>query len=78
MSEVQRRIAGTVLDALDRVAFMTVAQLSRLAGVSEASVVRFVRFLGFEKYQDFKAALSDRVMERLSTTERSRDISHLS
>nr|WP_315100630.1 MurR/RpiR family transcriptional regulator [uncultured Fretibacterium sp.] len=74
MSGVQKRLAACVLDAFDEVAFMTASQLGKFARVSEASVVRFVRLLGFERYQDFRADLSQTLMDRLSTTERSKDI----
>lgn len=77
MSGVQKRLAACVLDAFDKVAFMTASQLGQLAGVSEASVVRFVRLLGFKRYQDFRADLSHTLMDRLSTTERSKDINVL-
>ena len=77
MSEVQKKLAAAILNALDEVAFMTASQLGKFAGVSEASVVRFVRLLGFERYQDFRADLSHTLMDRLSTTERSKDIGTL-
>lgn len=77
MSPVQKHIAMTILDAPEAVAFLTAAQLSRRAGVSEASVVRFARMLGFSRYNEFRAALSRVLMDRLSTTERSRDVAAL-
>lgn len=77
MSEVQKKLATAVLNALDEVAFMTASQLAKVAGVSEASVVRFVRLLGFERYQDFRTDLSHTLIDRLSTTERSKDIDTL-
>ncbi len=77
MSAVQRKLAAAVLNAFDEVAFMTASQLGKFAGVSEASVVRFVRLLGFNRYQDFRAALSHTLIDRLSTTERSKGIDTL-
>lgn len=75
MSPVQKRIAMTVMNAAEEVAFMTAARLGEHAQVSEASVVRFVRMLGFSKYNEFRAALSRALMDRLSTTERSKLVS---
>ena len=78
MSPVQKRIALMILNAPEEAAFMTAAQLGKYANVSEASVVRFARMLGFAKYNEFKAALSRVLMDRLSTTERSKDVVALS
>ena len=75
MSTVQKHIAMTVMSAPEAAAFMTAAQLSGHAGVSEASVVRFVRMLGFPKYHDFRESLSQLLMDKLTTTERSKDVS---
>ena len=42
-----------------KVVFMTIKELSQATGVSEATVVRFVRTLGFVGYNDFLHALRD-------------------
>lgn len=77
MSAVQKQIAMAILNAPEAVAFMTATQLGKHAGVSEASVVRFARMLGFPKYNEFRAALSRVLMSRLTTTERSKDVAAL-
>jgi DNA-binding MurR/RpiR family transcriptional regulator len=77
MSPVQKHIAATILNTPETVAFMTAAQLGRRADVSEASVVRFVRVLGFSRYNEFRKALSRILMDRLSTAERSKDLAAL-
>jgi DNA-binding MurR/RpiR family transcriptional regulator len=66
------------MSAPETVAFMTAAQLGRRAEVSEASVVRFVRVLGFSRYNEFREALSRVLIDRLSTTERSKNLAALS
>ncbi|MDR1623297.1 MAG: MurR/RpiR family transcriptional regulator [Synergistaceae bacterium] len=77
MSPIQKHIATAIMNAPEPVAFMTAAQLGRYASVSEASVVRFVRVLGFSRYNEFKKALSHILIDRLSTTERSKDLATL-
>ena len=54
------RILGEyVIENLPKVVFMTVAELAKACGVSEATVVRFVAQLGFGGYTSFKQALRD-------------------
>lgn len=47
LSPNQRRLARHVADNYQAVAFSTVSDLSRLSGVSEATVVLFAAALGF-------------------------------
>lgn len=52
-------INSFVLEHPRKVVFMTIKELSRATGVSEATVVRFVRTLGFAGYNDFLHDLRD-------------------
>jgi len=49
---------------------MTAAHLSRKAGVSEATVVRFARRLDFSGYPEMQGALRENLQNRLSTVTR--------
>ena len=50
--------------------FMTIAELARTCRVSEASVVRFVAQLGYDRYADFQQFLRDLVDTELTLLER--------
>ena len=65
----KRRLGQYIIDNCDRAAFMTADMLAESAGVSESSVVRFARQLGFEGYSDMRRALQRVLRERLATPE---------
>ncbi len=53
----EKKVADYVLSRMDAVAGLSIAELSRRAGVSQPTVIRFVRALGFSGYRRFKFAL---------------------
>ncbi len=53
----EQKVARVVLDDPETMSRATLADVSQLAGVSEPSVLRFARSLGFNGFQDFKYAL---------------------
>ncbi|MDO9507930.1 MAG: MurR/RpiR family transcriptional regulator [Thermovirgaceae bacterium] len=73
MSPSQLKIARFILDSPQEVAFLTASRLASLVGVSEATVVRFASFLGFDGYGKMKDSISHMVLDELSTVERIRD-----
>ncbi len=70
MTPSQRRIADLVLGATEDAVFLTARQLAQRVQVSEATVIRFARFLGFTGYQEFYTAMTAYLMDRLSTIRR--------
>jgi RpiR family carbohydrate utilization transcriptional regulator len=54
----ERRVATAVLADPDAATARPIAELARLAGVSEPTVIRFCRALGCSGFQDFKLALA--------------------
>ena len=58
MTSVERRITADVLSNAERAAASSITALATRAGVSEASIVRFCRSLGFRGYPDFRLALA--------------------
>ncbi len=54
-----RRLADFVLASPDKAVFMTTRQLAAAVNTSEATVVRFVRQLGFDNYAIFINTLRD-------------------
>lgn len=70
MSKSQRKIAVYLLSNTESVPFFNVGQLAKMVGVSEATVVRFATFLGYEGYPELQRALQDAVKKQLTTVER--------
>ncbi len=70
MSKAQTKIATYILENRHSVPFLTGSKLAKLTGVSEATVVRFVTFLGYQGYSEFQQDLVDSVEKQLNTAER--------
>ena len=70
-----RLLADFVLSRPDKAVFMTTRKLAAAVGVSEATVVRFVRQLNYESYARFIDALRDLIDTELTLIERSRLVS---
>lgn len=66
----QRALARYVLSHYQGVAFANVKELARLSGVSEATIVRFARALGFSGYPGFQKEVRRLVRADLKGTER--------
>ena len=49
LSKVEVQIANYILNQIDTVGMMTSSSLAQASGVSDTSVIRFIRKLGFEK-----------------------------
>ncbi len=69
-SKGQKKLADFINEHYDLAAFMTAAKLGKVAGVSESTAVRFATELGFEGYPEFRQALEELVMQRLSAVKR--------
>lgn len=65
-----RRLADFVLSSPDKAVFMTTRQLAAAVDTSEATVVRFVRHLGFSNYAVFISTLRDLIDRELTLVER--------
>lgn len=59
MTEGQQVIARYILDNLADTAFMTIQDLAEECGVSEASIVRFARLLGYNGFPDLKSDIQE-------------------
>jgi len=60
----ERRVARTLLADYPAAGLSTVAELAALASTSSATVVRFMRKLGFDGYPGFQSALLDELSVR--------------
>ena len=68
-SKRQKAIAKYICENSEIVAFMTAQMLAEAAGVSESSVVRFARQLGYDGYIELRRALQQMIKERIATRE---------
>ncbi len=79
MSKQQKNLASFIEKHYEAVAYMKLQELSQSAGVSEATILRFISELGFEGYHDFRNTLEEELkskltsLQRLNSTERYRD-----
>lgn len=67
-----KKLADFVLSNPDKAVFMTTRKLAVAVGVSEATVVRFVRQLGYASYAQFIKALREVIDTELTLLERGR------
>jgi DNA-binding MurR/RpiR family transcriptional regulator len=72
LSGGQRRVVEFFVSHCDRAVFLTSLQVAHEAGVSEATVVRTARALGFAGYPQFRTAFRGYFVERMSTVTRVR------
>jgi DNA-binding MurR/RpiR family transcriptional regulator len=69
-SPQQKAIAKFILGNYQRVAFTTIKELARLSEASEATIVRFVKVLGFTGYPAFLREIRRAVRKDLKSQER--------
>ena len=71
LTKTQKVIAGFILDHSSDACFMTSTEIAARLGVSESSVIRFSRSLGFQGFMDFQKTLrkdyQDKVLSISST-----------
>lgn len=63
----ERKVADSVLASAEQVIHFSVSQLAELAEVSDPTVIRFCRALGFKGFQDFKICLAQSVVPMART-----------
>lgn len=64
LTKAEMKLANYILDNYDEVLNYNVTELADNAGVSDASVVRFCKKLGYKGYQDFKVNAAKDVLPR--------------
>ncbi len=72
-SEKQKLVARCILADYEDAAFLTSTQLAHKSGVSDATVIRFSGFLGFDRYADMQGELRKLVRGKLSQIDRLAD-----
>jgi DNA-binding MurR/RpiR family transcriptional regulator len=71
LTEVEKRVADFIMKEPEKVLYMTVSELASASKVSDASIIRFARELGFDSFQQLKIALAK---EREETKINEKDI----
>ncbi|RJX75124.1 MurR/RpiR family transcriptional regulator [Vibrio sinensis] len=57
LSPAQKKIADFVLESPSEASELSVSELSKVTDSSDASIIRFCRYIGFDGLKDFKAGL---------------------
>ena len=70
MSKGKKSIATYICDHYEQAVFMTAAELGRIVGMSESTVVRFAMSLGYEGYPEFQKALSVWVSDKFGSVQK--------
>ena len=60
LPRAERVVAEALLENPEAISGLTLAQLAKETGSSDASIIRFCRRMGFKGYTDFKTAFSCR------------------
>lgn len=68
LSRTDADVADYILAHLDTVGFQTVTALAAEVGVSDTSVIRFIRKLGFKGYSDFRNEMNARAAKKINQT----------
>jgi len=64
LSKTDTKIASYICEHLDTIGLNTSTAMAEQIGVSDTSVVRFVRKLGFKGYIDFRCAMNERILKK--------------
>jgi DNA-binding MurR/RpiR family transcriptional regulator len=70
MSKGKKNIAQYICEHYEQAVFMTAAELGKIVGMSESTVVRFAMSLGYEGYPAFQKALSVWVSDKFGSVEK--------
>ena len=70
MSKGKKSIATYICDHYEQAVFMTAAELGKVVGMSESTVVRFAMSLGYEGYPEFQKSLATWVSDRFGSVEK--------
>lgn len=68
----EKQIANYLLNNQDELAFLAAAELAERLDLSEATIVRFARTLGYESYPALRAALQQKFRQRVTHSARIR------
>lgn len=68
LTKTEKIIADYLLDNLNAIGFSSVKEVSIACGVSDTSIIRFLRELGYDGYTDFKKELNEKLLEQYNAS----------
>ncbi len=68
MTPLQKKLGHFVIDHIDKVAFLSISEMAQLNDVSDATVFKFTKLLGYDGYTDFTKSVQKSVHNKLSTS----------
>ncbi|NLU43715.1 MAG: MurR/RpiR family transcriptional regulator [Acholeplasmataceae bacterium] len=68
LSKTEKKIADYILENEDVLGIKTATDLALEIGVSDTSIIRFLRTLGFSGYGEFKRIMSKRMLQQYNTS----------
>jgi DNA-binding MurR/RpiR family transcriptional regulator len=66
LTKTEEKIAGYFLEHKNKICFKTATDLAIDIGVSDTSIIRFVRTLGFNGYADFQKKMKEAIVQQIS------------
>lgn len=66
LTKIDRVIADYILEHLDTMGLQTLTSVSMELGISDTSIIRFIRKLGFKGYAEFRQEMGDRMAKEYS------------
>lgn len=64
LTKTEKLIADYIVDNMNTIGLSTVTDVALKIGVSDTSVIRFIRSLGFSGFADFKRTMNERMLEQ--------------
>lgn len=64
LTRIEQDIADYILEHFNTVGLQTSTSLSESIGVSDTSIIRFVRRLGFKGYSEFRSKMSEQIVQQ--------------
>lgn len=64
LTKTEKIIADYIIDNINTIGLDTVTDLSMKIGVSDTSIIRFIRLLGFSGFTDFKKTMNERMLKQ--------------
>lgn len=63
LTKTEKIIADYILDNINTIGFKSLKEVALACGISDTSVIRFLRELGYNGYTDFKKSLNEKLLE---------------
>ena len=66
LTKTEKKIADYFLENLNNICFMTATSISIEVGVSDTSIIRFIRSLGYSSYSDFQREMKEEMVRQIN------------